>query len=147
MILRPTRSTQFRSVSSDGTPLHTIFLQSPARSAMDNVLHIMQADALNQLVVKALDPHNVGTGRYALADSWTTDRLFSPILHFLSAADPCIKFITAQHSFLRKVRVATYVHVQTYSQQSRISDFRVGDLVKVQACLYRRDGYEHQPLW
>ncbi|KAJ7692627.1 hypothetical protein B0H17DRAFT_1133099 [Mycena rosella] len=48
---------QFRSMSSEGTPLPTIFLQSPARSATDNMLHIMQADALNQLVVsKELDP-------------------------------------------------------------------------------------------
>ncbi|KAJ7663042.1 hypothetical protein B0H17DRAFT_1144147 [Mycena rosella] len=123
-------SIQFRSMSSKGTLLHTIFLQSPARSAMDNMLHNMQADALNQLVVsEELDPHNVGTGRYVLADSWTTDRLFSLILHFPSAANPCIKFITVQHSYLCK---------------SRISDFKVGDVVQVQACLYRRDGYEHQ---
>ncbi|KAJ7710396.1 hypothetical protein B0H17DRAFT_1173499 [Mycena rosella] len=52
---------QFRSMSSEGTPLHTIFLQSPARSVMDNVLHIMQADTLNQLAVEELDPHNFDT--------------------------------------------------------------------------------------
>ncbi|KAJ7696266.1 hypothetical protein B0H17DRAFT_1131054 [Mycena rosella] len=74
---------QFRSVRSDGTPFHTI-LQSPARSAMDNMLHIIQADTLNQLVVKDM-------------------------------------------ILLCKVRVSTYVHVQTYSQQSRISDFKVGE--------------------
>ncbi|KAJ7668940.1 hypothetical protein B0H17DRAFT_1142318 [Mycena rosella] len=98
---------QFRSVSSEGTliiqPLRTILLQSPARSMMDNVLHIMQGDALSQLVVKELDSHNVGTGHYVLADSWTTDHLFSPIPHFPSAANPCIKFITLQHSYLCKV--------------------------------------------
>ncbi|KAJ7692613.1 hypothetical protein B0H17DRAFT_1133085 [Mycena rosella] len=94
---------QFRSMSSEGTPLHTISLQSPARSVMDNVLHIMQADALNQLVVKELDPHNVSTGCYVLADSWTTDCLFSSILHFPSAANPCIKFIPVQHSCLCKI--------------------------------------------
>ncbi|KAJ7693032.1 hypothetical protein B0H17DRAFT_1132738 [Mycena rosella] len=70
---------QFRSVRSDGTPFHTI-LQSPDRNAMDNMLNIIQADTLNQLVVKDI----------------------------------------------------------------MISDFKVGELVKVQACLYRRDGYEHQ---
>ncbi|KAJ7700470.1 hypothetical protein B0H17DRAFT_1128879 [Mycena rosella] len=64
IILSSMCSIQFRSMSSEGTPLHTIFLQSPARSVMDNVLHIMQADALNQLMVKELDPHNVGTGCY-----------------------------------------------------------------------------------
>ncbi|KAJ7662388.1 hypothetical protein B0H17DRAFT_1144391 [Mycena rosella] len=103
IILSSIRSIQFRSMSSEGTPLHTIFLQSPARSVMVNVLHIMQADALNQLMVKELDPHNVGTGCYVLADSWTTDCLFSSILHFPSAANPCIKFIPVQHSCLCKI--------------------------------------------
>ncbi|KAJ7679599.1 hypothetical protein B0H17DRAFT_1139130 [Mycena rosella] len=105
----------------------TIFLLSPARSTMENVLHIMQADTLNQLVVKELDPHNVGTGHYVLADSWTTDHLFSPILHFPSAANPCIKFITMQHSYLC---------------QSRISDLKVRD--KVQVGSITRHGPTHE---
>ncbi|KAJ7659533.1 hypothetical protein B0H17DRAFT_1145280 [Mycena rosella] len=100
IILSSMCSIQFRSMSSEGTPLHTIFLQSPARSVMDNVLYIMQANALNQLVVKELDPHNM------------SDRVLVGVFLILL--------------------------------QSRIPDFKVRDVIKVQTCLYRRDGYEHQ---
>ncbi|KAJ7652289.1 hypothetical protein B0H17DRAFT_1147409 [Mycena rosella] len=71
----------------------------------------------------------IGTGLCALADSWTTGCLFSPILHFPSATTPCIKYIAMQYSYLCK---------------TDISELKVGDLVRVQVFLYRRDGYEHQ---
>ncbi|KAJ7630157.1 hypothetical protein B0H17DRAFT_1150333 [Mycena rosella] len=71
----------------------------------------------------------IGTGLHALADGWTTDRLFSLILHFPSATTPCIKYIAMQHSYLCKTDV---------------SELKVGDLVRVQVFLYRLDGYEHQ---
>ncbi|KAJ7668109.1 hypothetical protein B0H17DRAFT_1142576 [Mycena rosella] len=70
---------------------------------MDNVVHIMQADTLNQLVINELDPSNIGTGLYVLA-------------------------------------------VVLNRRQTDVSELKVGDLVRVQVFLYRRDGYEHQTL-
>ncbi|KAJ7703662.1 hypothetical protein B0H17DRAFT_1127275 [Mycena rosella] len=108
-------------------PLYTFFFDSPADNTMDNVLHLMQADALNQIVARELDHHN-NTGNYVLAESWTTDCLFSPILDFPSTLAPCIRYITIQHS---------------HACMSRIGDLKVGDMVCVKASLFRHDGYEH----
>ncbi|KAJ7677192.1 hypothetical protein B0H17DRAFT_1139832 [Mycena rosella] len=64
---------QFRSISANGSPLF-----------------------LNQIIAKEF--HDRDARRYTLADSWTMDRLYSPILDFPSALDPCVKYIVVQYS-------------------------------------------------
>ncbi|KAJ7645764.1 hypothetical protein B0H17DRAFT_1148349 [Mycena rosella] len=106
-----------RSLSPDGTPLYTVFLESTTSTRLDIVNHAIQADALNQLI---------DSGCYVLADSWTTDRLICPVADLPSALTPCGKYIVIQHSF-----VCT----------SRMSSLQIGDIVSVYMSLFRRDSF------
>ncbi|KAJ7701143.1 hypothetical protein B0H17DRAFT_1128432 [Mycena rosella] len=131
---------QYRGVSAEGKissetlppfrpnfriqSIWTIFIESHGRDAMDILEHLIQSYALNQIITQELSLNSINSGRYFLANSWTTDLLFCPVWDFPTPLNPCVKYIAVQHSY------------------SNISRIKIGDFVEVEALLYRRDSYE-----